>query len=123
MVISDSSIAVIPGLGEQVPHPSTVLSLQVHISCFMSNLDPRKPLSEGTYFPWDRSQAESEGILQRGVSGKGFGVAPSPQQDLFSAGLREPIAAGPRHQEGNDWAGQRRTVRGLTWGQRAGICL
>lgn len=98
MVISDSTTTVPSGLGEQIPHPGTVQPLQVCISCFVSNLDPGESLSEDIYFPWDRSRAEPKGSLQRGVSGKGFGVAPSPWQDFSSAELREPIVAAPRHQ-------------------------
>lgn len=80
------------------------------ISCFMSNLVPREPLSEGTYFPWDRSQAEPKVILQQGVSGKSFGVPPSPWQDLSSAGLNELIV------------GTRRVMARLGEGGQPGVC-
>lgn len=58
---------------------------------------------------WDRSQAEPKGILQRGVSGKGFGVAPSPWKDLGSAGLSDPSWLNQdmkRGMAGLGWAGQ-----------------
>ena len=101
------------GWGSRSPSPAQSCLSTCCISCFTSNLDPREPLSEGTYFPWDRSQAEPKGVPQRGVSGKGFGVASNPWQDLSSAELSEPIVAGARHQEGDGWAGQGRTGRGL----------
>ena len=104
------------GWGSRSPSPAQSCLSMCCISCFTSNLDPREPLSEGTYFPWDRSQAEPKGILQRGVSGKGFGVAPSPWQDLSSAGLSEGIVAEPRHQAGGwlGWAGLGKGLPGQT---------